>query len=53
MRLSNKSDRLGEGRVQQHDPMGGRLAMPVTQERSHIQGPADAAVTLGQYGDYE
>jgi len=27
--------------------------MPVTQDRDHIQGPADAAVTLVQYGDYE
>src|SRR5436309_8997000 len=29
------------------------LTMPVTEERDHIQGPADAAVTLVQYGDYE
>ncbi len=29
------------------------LTMPVTQDRDHIQGPADAAVTLVQYGDYE
>jgi hypothetical protein len=29
------------------------LAMRVTQDRSHIQGPADAAEVLGQYGDYE
>jgi protein-disulfide isomerase len=27
--------------------------MPVTEDRDHIQGPADAAVTLVQYGDYE
>jgi protein-disulfide isomerase len=29
-----------------------RLILPVT-ERDHIQGPATAAVTLVQYGDYE
>ena len=29
------------------------LALPVTEDRDHIQGPADAAVTLVQYGDYE
>jgi protein-disulfide isomerase len=29
------------------------LAMPVNQDRDHTQGPADAAVTLVQYGDYE
>jgi hypothetical protein len=29
------------------------LAMPVTQDRDHIQGQADAPVTLVQYGDYE
>jgi protein-disulfide isomerase len=29
------------------------LTMPVNEDRDHIQGPADAAVTLVQYGDYE
>jgi protein-disulfide isomerase len=29
------------------------LTMPVADDRDHIQGPADAAVTLVQYGDYE
>jgi protein-disulfide isomerase len=29
------------------------LTMPVTEDRDHVQGPADAAVTLVQYGDYE
>jgi protein-disulfide isomerase len=29
------------------------LTMPVTEDRDHIRGPADAAVTLVQYGDYE
>jgi protein-disulfide isomerase len=27
--------------------------MPVSDGRDHIQGPADAAVTLIEYGDYE
>jgi protein-disulfide isomerase len=29
------------------------LATPVSEDRDHIQGPADAAVTLLEYGDYE
>jgi len=29
------------------------LTVPVTEDRDHIQGAADAAVTLVQYGDYE
>jgi protein-disulfide isomerase len=29
------------------------LTMPVTEGRDHIRGPADAPVTLVQYGDYE
>ncbi len=29
------------------------LAVPVTQDRDHIRGPADAAVTLVEYGDFE
>jgi len=29
------------------------LTMPVTEGRDHIEGPADAAVTLVEYGDYE
>jgi protein-disulfide isomerase len=32
---------------------GAVLTMPVTEDRDHIQGPADAAVTLVEYGDYE
>jgi protein-disulfide isomerase len=29
------------------------LALPVSADRDHIQGPADARVTLVEYGDYE
>ena len=29
------------------------LIMPVSEDRDHIQGPADAPVTLVEYGDYE
>jgi len=29
------------------------LTMPVDEDRDHIQGPSDAAVTLVEYGDYE
>ena len=29
------------------------LTMPVIEDRDHIEGPADAPVTLVQYGDYE
>jgi protein-disulfide isomerase len=29
------------------------LTLPVTDDRDHIQGPADATVTLVEYGDYE
>jgi protein-disulfide isomerase len=31
----------------------GALSTPVTQDRDHIRGPANAPVTLVQYGDYE
>jgi protein-disulfide isomerase len=31
----------------------GALTLPVSEERDHVQGPADAAVTLVEYGDYE
>jgi protein-disulfide isomerase len=29
------------------------LTLPVSDDRDHIQGPAEAAVTLVEYGDYE
>ena len=29
------------------------LTLPVSEDRDHIQGPAKAAVTLLEYGDYE
>jgi protein-disulfide isomerase len=32
---------------------GAALTMPVAEDRDHIQGPAEAAVTLVEYGDYE
>jgi protein-disulfide isomerase len=30
-----------------------RLEIPVTPERDHIEGPANAALTLVEYGDYQ
>ena len=32
---------------------GAALTLPVTEGRDHIQGPADAPVTLLEYGDYQ
>jgi protein-disulfide isomerase len=32
---------------------GAELTLPVSDERDHIQGPAEAPVTLLEYGDYE
>ena len=29
------------------------LTLPVSEDRDHIQGPAEAVVTLVEYGDYE
>ena len=31
----------------------GALTVPVSEDRDHTQGPADAPVTLLEYGDYE
>jgi protein-disulfide isomerase len=30
-----------------------RLAVPVDESRDHIQGPADALVTLVEYADFD
>jgi protein-disulfide isomerase len=30
-----------------------RLTLPVNNNRYHVQGPANAPVTLLEYGDYE
>jgi protein-disulfide isomerase len=32
---------------------GATLALPVSKNRDHIRGPANAAVSLVEYGDYE
>jgi protein-disulfide isomerase len=32
---------------------GAVLTLPVAEDRDHIEGPADAAVTLVEYGDYQ
>ena len=29
------------------------LSVPVADDRDHVDGPADAPVTLVEYGDYE
>src|ERR671931_189039 len=30
-----------------------KLTMPISESRDHIQGPANAPITLVEYGDYE
>ena len=35
------------------DPRPTRLAVPIDAARDHLLGPAGAAVTLLEYGDYE
>jgi protein-disulfide isomerase len=32
---------------------GAALTLPVSEDRDHIEGPTEAAVTLVEYGDYE
>jgi protein-disulfide isomerase len=34
-------------------PREAALTMPVSEGRDHVEGPADAVVTLVEYGDYE
>ena len=34
-------------------PREAALTMPVSEGRDHLEGPADAVVTLVEYGDYE
>jgi protein-disulfide isomerase len=34
-------------------PREATLTMPVSEGRDHLEGPADAVVTLVEYGDYE
>src|SRR6267378_146388 len=34
-------------------PRQAALTMPVSEGRDHLEGPADAVVTLVEYGDYE
>src|SRR5260370_10371843 len=44
-----------EGRSEGKSTTSGEaaLAMPVSEGRDHVEGPADAVVTLVEYGDYE
>jgi protein-disulfide isomerase len=45
---------LIEKRMSEKDSGGNiQLSLPVSESRDHIQGPATAAVTLVEYGDYE
>ena len=41
------------GRIVSTTQWSAVLTLPVTEDRDHIQGPADAPVTLVEYGDYE
>ncbi len=43
----------GRRRPHEQDPVGSRLDPAGRRGRDHIQGPADAPVTLVEYGDYE
>src|SRR6266571_64538 len=42
----------GRSRVRARPVSSAKLATPISAE-DHAQGPADAAITLVQYGDYE
>jgi protein-disulfide isomerase len=44
---------LIEKRMSEKDSGNIQLSLPVSESRDHIQGPATAAVTLVEYGDYE
>ncbi len=44
---------LIEKGMSEKDSNNTRLSFPVSESRDHIQGPATAAVTLVEYGDYE
>lgn len=44
---------LIEKRMSEKDSINIQLSLPVSESRDHIQGPATAAVTLVEYGDYE
>ena len=45
-------DHRGKSRVWVRPVSSAKLAMAISEE-DHAQGPADAAITLVQYGDYE
>ena len=44
---------LIEKRMSEKESGNIQLSLPVSESRDHIQGPATAAVTLVEYGDYE
>ena len=44
---------LIEKGMSEKDSNNTQLSFPVSESRDHIQGPAAAAVTLVEYGDYE
>src|SRR5207247_2966757 len=50
---SPRTRRPGEGGFVSTTQWAAVLTMPVAEGRDHIQGPADAPVTLVEYGDYE
>ncbi len=44
---------LIEKGMSEKDSNNTQLSFPVSESRDHVQGPATAAVTLVEYGDYE